>query len=186
MPLGSLARIAPRRPRVAKPETCRVLRISDLDQQFGIGQHLARRGDVAWRTQVRAVAQFDVLVSTFAADPKVAFLAEPVFTCILPSEQLITLCFHRHQGAYALLMESNFARSQWARLATGSAQRFFQPDAAEKVVLPVPDQGLAERWHGTLVDLLVRRREMRSRMDALLAEVGRLYAEIHPVIQTRA
>ncbi len=186
MPLGSLARISPRRPRVVKPETCRVLRISDLDQQLGIGQHLARRADVAWRTQVCAVAQFDVLVSTFAADPKVAFLAEPVNRCILPTEQLITFCFHRHQGAYALLMESRFARSQWARLATGSVQRFVQPAAAEQVVLPVPDRGLAERWHGTLVDLLVKRREMRRRMDALLAEVGRLYAAIHPAIEIRA
>ncbi|WP_295390172.1 hypothetical protein [uncultured Thiodictyon sp.] len=184
-PLGSLAQIAPREPREANPETCRALRISDLDQQFGIAPRLAGRPELAWRTQVRPLAQFDVLLSTFAADPKVAFVAEPVTECILPSEQLITLCFHRFQGAFALLMESALVRAQWVRLATGSVQRFVQPAAVDQLVLPVPDQGLAERWHASLVDLMAKRRAARHRMDALLAEVGRLYDAIHPAIEAR-
>ena len=82
-------------------------------------------------------------------------------------------------------MESALVRAQWVRLATGSVQRFVQPAAVDQLVLPVPDQGLAERWHASLVELMAKRRAARRRMEALLADVGRLYDAIHPAIEVR-
>lgn len=185
-PLGRLAQISPREPRVTKPQGCLALRIGDLDQHLGIAEHLSSRTDLAWRTQTRALTQFDVLVSTFVGEPKVAFVPEPVGDCILPSEQLVTLCFHRAQGAYALLMESALVRAQWSRLATGQVQRFVPPGAVGQVVLPVPEQDLAETWHAALVDLMAKRRESRGRMEEVLAQVAQLYDAIHPAIGARA
>ena len=180
VPLGALAQISPRAPKVRTTQSCRVLRIGDLDRQFGYAECLPPREQTAWRSQTRALTPGDVLVSTFAAEPKVALADRPVEGCILPSEQLITLCFHRHQGAYALIMESPLIQAQWTRLATGAGMRFVQPGLVGRIVLPVPEDEQAADWHHRLVDILARRREARRRMQAILGDLGRLYRDLHP------
>lgn len=180
VPIGALAQVSPRTPKAGAPAGCRVLRIGDLDRQFGYDERLPAWDAIGWRSQTRAVARFDVLVSTFAIEPKVAFVDRPTDDCVLPSEQLVTLCFHRHQGAYALLMESPLVQSQWARLATGTGQRFVQPGLVGRIVLPVPEEGLAADWHHRLAEVLAKRRDAKRRMRGMLDELGRLYRDRHP------
>jgi hypothetical protein len=182
-PLGSLARINPREPRASRPPQCRALRLADLDPHFGISEHLPDRQQMAWRTQTRALAQYDVLISSFAGDPRVAFVPDPATGCILPTEQIITLCFHRFQGAYALLMESALVRAQWARLATGSVQHFVPPASASQLTVPIPEPVLAAAWHHELLEIMAKRRTAQRQIDEALSAVGRLYATLHPTVE---
>lgn len=186
VPVAELARINPRHPRAERPSACRALRIGDVDDHFGIAPQLADRDAMAWRTQTRPVSRYDVLISTFATDSKVAWISDPVTECILPSEQLITLCFHRHPGAFALLMESVAVRAQWVRLATGSTQRFVSPGAVGQLVVPVPEPERAERWHQRLHDLLHKRGESERRLAELQARMHPLYRALHPFSTPRA
>ena len=181
VPLGDLARISPRHPRVAQESGCRVLRISDVDDHFGIADHLGGRDEMAWRTQRRPVAQYDVLISAFSAEGKVALITDSPAGCVLPTEQLITLCFHRHQGAYALLLESVLVQTQWTRLATGSLQRFVQPGLVHQLVLPVLEPEQAQAWHERLVDILRKRQKAQRSMAGMRTDMINLYRRLHPV-----
>lgn len=221
-PLTVLAHIGPPGPSAPDsewyPGRCRVLRIGDLDRQLGFTGDLPRRDQAGWRSQSRPIQQGDVLVSTFAGEPKVALVDEipldeiPVpdhassshrisarsrvapgaddpeggrpnqrqGPCILPSEQLLILRFHRWPAAGALLMDSESVMTQWRRLATGMAHRFVHPAMAQRLVLPVPEPEQAETWDRALLDLLAQRRQARCRMDALCADLAERYRARHP------
>jgi hypothetical protein len=186
VPLAELARVSPRSPRAADQSDCAALRIGDVDAHLGIAGQLPRREQIAWRTQRRRIDELDVLISTIADDGRVALIADPVRDCILPSEQLITLCFHRHPGAYALLLESAPVQAQWSRLAMGAVQRFVHPAAVERLVLPRLDAERGGDWHRRVVELLRRRRSARRRMLAAQADLQAPYRAVHPGEQSPA
>ncbi len=183
LPLTKLASVNPRHPTVEHEFGCKVLRISDLDDHLGIATHLAEREDVAWRVQRRPVKRFDVLVSTFAAESRVAFAAASMGECVLPTEQLVTLCFHHHQGAYALLMESALVQAQWQRLATGSMQRFVPPASVRQLVMPVLDSVLAEEWHERLVEILTARSKAQVNLQEAKQKMFDYYRSVHPAFE---
>jgi len=160
-----------------------VLRIGDVDGHFGIAPALVEREAISWRTHKRAIARYDVLISSFVAEARVTFIAEPVEDCILPTEQLITLRFHRYQGAYSLLMESALVQAQWMRIATGSLQRFVQSSAVEELVLPLLPAHLAEDWHERLLEVLHKRTEAQQAMRLARAEIRQFYRAVHPVME---
>lgn len=180
VPLTKLANVNPRYPVVEHESGCKVLRIGDLDDHLGISTRLAEREDVAWRVQRRPVERFDVLVSTFAAESRVAFVAERASECVLPTEQLVTLCFHHHQGAYAMLLESALVQAQWQRLATGSMQRFVPPAAIRQLVMPSLEPSRAEDWHERLVGILAARSKAEESLLAAKEKMFDYYRSVHP------
>ncbi|WP_058557988.1 hypothetical protein [Thiohalocapsa sp. ML1] len=192
LPLSALARINPKAPRAAEPARCRVLRIKDLDHQLGVAGPLPGRNETAWRSQTRVVTVDDVLLSTFAAEPKVAYIDAPAAVaaaaqaqapgdgCVLPSELVLTLCFHRWPGAYALVLESPPVLAQWRRLATGGGLRFVQPAEAAALALPLPEPEQATAWQERLTDLLAERRAARGTLQALADQLHWLYRASHP------
>lgn len=181
--LTKLASVNPRHPAVAHESGCKVLRIGDLDNHLGIATRLADREEVAWRVQHRPVERFDVLVSTFAAESRVAFAAAGTGECVLPTEQLVTLCFHHHQGAYALLMESVLMQAQWQRLATGSMQRFVPPSSVSQLVMPTLDPSLAEDWHERLVAILAARSKAQANLQTAKEKMFDYYRSVHPAFE---
>ena len=183
VPVTKLASVNPRHPAVEQEYGCKVLRIGDLDDHLGIAARLAEREEVAWRVQRRPVERFDVLVSTFAAESRVAFVAVGTGECVLPTEQLATLCFHQHQGAYALLMESALVQAQWQRLATGSMQRFVPPASVRQLVMPTLDPSLAEDWHERLVEILGARSKAQASLLVAKEKMFDYYRSVHPAFE---
>ena len=179
--IEEVAQINPRHPRVQHEERCKVLRLSDLDDHLGIAKDLIKREDMSWRTQKRQLHQNDILISSFVSEGKIAFITDEVPDCILPTEQLITLCFHRYHGAYALLMESSVVQSQWQRLASGSTQRFVQSNAIKQLVLPVLENNQAKSWHERLIDVLDKRKKAEQDLNKCQDEMYRIYRSVHPV-----
>jgi hypothetical protein len=186
VPVSELASINPRHPSVERESDCKVLRISDLDDHLGIASRLTGREDMAWRVQRRPTQVFDVLISTFASEAKVALVTEPFSECVLPTEQLTTLCFHRHQGAYALLMESSLVQAQWQRLTTGSVQRFVSPSSVRQLVLPTLETKRAESWHERLTEILAVRRKAQQRLTMARIRMSDYYRTVHPAIDEDA
>jgi len=161
-----------------------VLKIGDLDGQLDFRQPKAKAGDDGWRFHKRPLSQFDVLVSSFVQEPKVAIVQTEPAESTRASEQLAVLSFHRTPGAYALLMDTPLLRQQIAGLATGTVQRFVQPKMLDQLVLPVldrEDRVLANRWHNQLLELLEEKTQAQLKMSRLKEDMFAIFRKVHPV-----
>jgi len=121
--------------------------------------------------------------SMFALDSKIAFISTEPDADILPSEQLVTLCFHQYEGAYALLLETPLIQGQLRRLATGTVQRFVQPSALKSVMIPRLEAQLAKRWHQQLIQILDNRQQALARMTELTPKIQTLFEQQHNINQ---
>ncbi len=157
----------------------RSLRIRDLDNQMGIPDQLEPIENTAWRFRSYPLQKYDVLVSTFAQDSKVGFMERHPEHITRPSEQLITLAFHKHQGAYALIMETPFVKSQLIRLASGTVQKFIPPALVNRLVLPPVNEQTAARWHRHLVTFMSKATEARKKLTELESPMGKKFDIAH-------
>jgi len=176
-PITSLARINP----VIKTEATSkayVLRIRDLNDNIGIATDLAPIEEFDWRCRNTALQGNDVLVSTIASDSRVAFIDNPKQT-IFPSQQLVTLAFHQHQAAWALVMETPFVQNQLASLASGSVQQFIPPHLFERLVLPPIADHLAERWHRHAQRALGKATNASKGLDDLTLPMNKVFEQAH-------
>ena len=157
----------------------RSLRIRDMDNQMGYAQQLPLAEHTAWRLRQHALQKYDVLVSSFAQDSKVGFIERQPECITRPSEQLMTLAFHKYQGAYALIMETPFIKSQLARLASGSVQLFIPPALVSRLVLPPVNEQAASRWHHQLVKCLNKASAAKRQLAELTEPMQRIYDHTH-------
>ncbi|WP_257292495.1 hypothetical protein, partial [Endozoicomonas sp. ONNA1] len=136
---------------------------------------------MTWRTRPRPNQPYDVLVSTFTQQIKVSFIEQTPERETLPSDQLATLAFHKYQGAYALMMETPFVRSQLSRLATGSVQQFVPTTMIRKLVLPPIEQHpeQAQRWHRLLVKSTTKAARARQQMAELTPALQQIFDQAH-------
>lgn len=186
VPLARLAEVNPksegasRRTSVADP---RVIKIGNLDGQLTVNIPDTRSTESRWRFHKRPLTRFAVLVSTFVQEPKVAILSREPQQQLLASEQLAVLNFHRTAGAYALLMETPLMRQQIARLATGTVQRFVQPQLLEQIVVPVIEPATANQWHNRLIELLEEKTLAGTELDDLYRKMYQTYRQVHPDVE---
>lgn len=163
---------------------CPVVKIGSLDGQQSF-QLPKREAETLWRVHKRPLRCFDVLLSTFSQEPKVAMVSHEPDSSILVSEQLGVLQFHRTPGAYALLLETPFIRQQINRLATGTVQRFVQPRMLKKLILPPIEDVLAKQWHRQLLDLLEAKASADKKLKKLSEKMFLVYRQIHPVMDVQ-
>ena len=186
MPLDQLASINPIPQNQSIQSGAQILRISDLNDHFSIQQNLSNKSQSPSRTHKRPLQQYDTLVSMFVLDSKVAFIPKEPNEVVLPSEQLVTLCFNQYQGAYALLLETSLIQGQLRRLATGTMQRFVQPSALKSVMMPKLNGNLARRWHQQLIQILDNRQQALARMAELTPKIQALFEQQHNINQHQA
>jgi uncharacterized membrane-anchored protein YjiN (DUF445 family) len=126
-----------------------------------------------------------VLVSTFVQEPKVGLLSDPAPAVIFASEQLAVLNFHRTPGAYALLLETTLVRQQVERLATGTVQRFVQPEQFKRILVPPIEEAVAQNWHQQLVELQQQKLAARRELESIQCAMQRVFRQVHPQLPTR-
>jgi hypothetical protein len=180
--LGQLAQINPKPiiESVKVPYTVPVIKIKDLDGQQSMHiPKVDKKG--GWRVHKRLLNQFDVLVSTFVQDPKVALAVQPPKVETQISEQIAVLKFHHSPGAYALLMETPLIRKQIEWLSTGMVQRFVQAKMFEQIVLPEIDQVQATTWHQQLGTLLEAKSKATKDLNKIYQDMYQVYRKVHPV-----
>lgn len=184
VPLSRLAEVNPKGSG-ASDRASTVVKIGDLSGQFDIELKVEGGQESRWRYHRHPLSPLAVLVSTFVQEPKVGLLSASAPSAIFASEQLAVLNFHRTPGAYALLLETNLVRQQIERLATGTVQRFVQPQQFKRILVPPIEEAVAQRWHRQLVELqqqkLVAQRELKSIRRAM----QRVFRQVHPQLPTQ-
>jgi len=184
VPLAKLADINPRLTNSVKPQhqatNPDIIKIKHLDGQQSIMKPEKTGAGTGWRVHTRPLSRFDVLISTFVQEPKVAIVFREPETMTLVSEQLAVLNFHHSPGAYALLMEAPLIRQQISWLATGTVQRFVQSKILAHLVLPKIDRELAMQWHQQLLELLETKADASKRLDELYLKMFQVYRRVHP------
>ncbi len=161
-----------------------VVKIRNLDGQQAITFSAFNEAAPGWRVHKCPLSQFDVLISTFVQEPKVAIVSTDLGMATLASEQLAVLNFHHSPGAYALLMEMPLIRRQISRLATGTVQRFVQPRMLANIVLPEIDRDIASQWHHQLMELLETKARAGTSLDAIEKDMYQVYRQVHPETNT--
>ena len=181
--LSELAELNPRSSGYDQTQTYPVVKISHLDGQQSVELPTESSSEAGWRTHKRLLQNNDVLVSTFAQDPKVAAVLNVTNTQLQISEQLAVVKFHHSPGAYALLMETPLIKKQVAWLATGSIQRFIQPSMLNKIVMPEIERDTANKWHQQLVVLQQAKVKSTDELKSLYKEMHKVYRSVHPDIE---
>lgn len=183
VPLSRLAEVNPK--GKGTPERmAAIIKIGDIAGQLDV--HIAPQGaqESHWRYHKKPLCPLTVLVSTFVQEPKVGLLPDRLPSAIYASEQLAVLNFHRSPGAYALLLETRLVRQQIERLATGTIQRFVQPEQFKRIVVPPIEEQMAQDWHQQLVEIqqqkLTAQRELASTRRAMQA----VFRQVHPALST--
>lgn len=177
--LTKLALINPKSKYVSDPlQQTHVVKISDINSQLSVNK--SEQNGFGWRTLKSTLMPFDVLISTFVQEPRVAIIAQELKTLPLVSEQLAILRFHHAPGAYALLMETELITEQMRALAHGTTQRFIQHKMLEQIVIPEIEQSLAYSWHQQLLELQQEKEMLEQEISLLLEQMYSIYRTIHP------
>ncbi|MBT6340190.1 MAG: hypothetical protein HOJ48_12940, partial [Desulfobacula sp.] len=130
----------------------KVLLIGNVSESMTIKYPLPDKTETRWRLQKQRIRQYDVVMSTFADNTRIAYFADDPEDDIYPTEQIAVLRFNAFPGAYALLMESRLVKMQLKRLVSSGGFRFLSPHQLEQIVLPEIDPDIARSWHLKLVD----------------------------------
>jgi len=182
VPLSHLAEVNPKGGSTPE-ESDRILKIGDLTGQLDILLDSAQSSDSRWRYHRRPLRPLSVLVSTFVQEPKVALFTDVQSVKTFASEQLAVLNFHHTPGAYALLLETDLVRQQIVRLATGTVQRFVQPEFFKQIVVPVIETEIAKDWHQRMIDIQRNKAEARRALVRLKDEMYSVYRQVHPELE---
>ncbi|WP_157976541.1 restriction endonuclease subunit S [Parahaliea mediterranea] len=184
VPLSRLAEVNPKGSASAD-QASTIIKIGDITGHFDIQLDAEASKDRRWRYHRRSLSPFAVLVSTFVQEPKVGLLSSALPSATFASEQLAVLNFHRTPGAYALLLETTLVRQQVARLATGTVQRFVQPEQFKRIVVPPIEGAIAQDWHQRLTEIQQQKSEARRELVNLDREMQQVFRRVHPELSAR-
>ena len=162
----------------------KVLQIANISEHLSLKFPLQERTNETWRTQYRALCQYDVLVSTFAENARVAYMDSLPGELIYPSGQIAALRFHKYPGAFALLMESRLVRMQLKRLAVNGGLRFIPLGQLDKTVLPEPDPTTAKFWHEKVVAHHEKSRDAEKELNVILQQLLPVFNAAHGISQS--
>ena len=94
--------------------------------------------------------------------------------------------FRETPAAWALLLSTDAARSQAARLVVGSVQQFVPPDALRSLRVPVPPREVRDRWQRTVERHHAQRRTQDRQWASLMTEMTSVFEAAHrPFMVTR-
>ncbi len=151
-PISTLAVLNPS-PESSRPgEADKVLQIGNISDSLAINSPLPDRADSRWRIQQRRLQQYDVVMSTFAENARVAYLHRRPEEKVCPGEQVAVLKFYNYPAAYALLMETWLVRMQLRRLASGGGLRFVGRRQLSKLVLPDLEPETGAFWQQKMAE----------------------------------
>jgi hypothetical protein len=87
----------------------------------------------------------DVILSTLASNPRVAFMVSKSQVPVHAVDHWERLRFRAHAAAFALILQTGAVTRQLRSFASGSVQQFVRPEDIQRLFLPVlPDETLSQ------------------------------------------
>jgi hypothetical protein len=121
----------------------------------------------------------EVLLSTLGSSFRVAYVDDGVAPNTFPMDSWVRLRFRETPAAWALLLSTEQARSQTARLAIGSVQQFTPPEALLSIHIPTPERDVRDRWQRAVERHHGQRRMLDQRWNALTSALSRAFEDAH-------
>lgn len=163
------------------------LRISDVGSDFTLAA-APQPQRVTWPGRIyhRSLRRDEVLVSLFAASPKVVFAGAIPAEDVLVTDHWERLRFRETPGAWAMIMNSQLVRLQIGMLARGAARQFLGAGSIQRIVLPNIEREERELWDHQLRRYQQNRLRLEAAWQKLAAEAQELFDRLHREAGTTA
>lgn len=112
----------------------------------------------------------DVLLSTLASSPRVAFAPSTPGPTVYAMDHWERLRFRSHAAAFALILQTDAVARQMRYLATGSLQQFVRPEDIQRIFLPVLPEETLSNWDRTFRSLAKSWQQTDSEWQAAMRE----------------
>lgn len=163
------------------------LRLSDVDRDLMVKNVEPMPVAQATRIFKRPLGKGEVLLSTFAANPRVAFVDKSFEEKVYVTDHWERLRFSETPAAWALILNAQPVRQQIEGLAMGTAQQFIYADRLKRLLVPVVTQDKRHQWEQVVLNHHRRKRELNQKWQAVWQETQMVFNEVHklPASQTQ-
>lgn len=155
------------------------LRLNDIDRDLMVGVVAPAPVTQATRIFKEPLSQGEVLLSTFAANPKVVFVDRSLDDKIYVTDHWKRLRFLETPAAWAVILNAEPVREQLAGLAMGSIQQFIYADRLTQLMVPLVPLEQRRLWEQLVFTHHQRKRELNQKWYSLWDETLRLFNEVH-------
>jgi hypothetical protein len=179
--VAELASFAPRARLPRAHEGGRVLRLSDVGEDFLVPSFddAASSQIIPSRTLAKPLVPGEVLLSTLGSSFRAAYVDDDIPPNTFPVDGWVRLRFRETPAAWALLLSTVPLRSQAARLTVGSVQQFVPPDALRSLRVPTPPRDVRDRWQRAVERHHAQRRSLDHQWSALANELSAAFDTVH-------
>jgi hypothetical protein len=155
------------------------LKLSDIDRDLMVDFVAPAPVTQVTRIFKEPLSKGEVLLSTFAANPKVVFVDRSFDEKIYVTDHWKRLRFLETPAAWALILNTEPVREQLAGLTMGTVQQFIYADRLTKLMLPNVPLEQRREWEQVVLTHHRRKRELNQKWDVLWQEMQRLFDEVH-------
>jgi hypothetical protein len=155
------------------------LRLSDVDQDLMVKHVEPMPVTQATRIYKHPLGKGEVLLSTFAGSPRVAFTDKGFEDKVYVSDHWARLRFTETPAAWALVLNAKPVKDQFEGLAMGSAQQFIYADRLQRLLVPKVEKDLRHRWEEVVLTHHQRKRELDHKWQAVWEETQQVFNEVH-------
>jgi hypothetical protein len=155
------------------------LRLNDIDRDLMVGLVAPAPVTQATRIFKEPLTKGEVLISTFAANPKVVFVDRSLDEKIYVTDHWKRLRFLETPAAWALILNAEPVREQLAGLAMGTIQQFIYADRLTQLMVPLVPLEQRRLWEQVVFTHHQRKRELNQKWHSLWDETLLLFNEVH-------
>jgi hypothetical protein len=155
------------------------LRLNDIDRDLMVGLVTPAPVTQATRIFKEPLSPGEVLLSTFAANPKVVFVDRSLEDKIYVTDHWKRLRFLETPAAWALILNAEPVREQLAGLAMGSIQQFIYADRLMQLMVPPVPLEQRRLWEQVVFTHHQRKRELNQKWHSLWSETMDIFNEVH-------
>jgi len=155
------------------------LQLNDIDRDLMVGLVTPAAVTQATRIFKEPLAPGEVLISTFAANPKVVFVDRSLDRKIYVTDHWRRLRFLETPAAWALILNAEPVREQLAGLAMGTIQQFIYADRLTQLMVPLVPLEQRRLWEQMVFTHHQRKRELNQKWHSLWSETMDIFNEVH-------
>jgi hypothetical protein len=155
------------------------IQLNDIDRDLMVGMVTPAPVTQATRIFKEPLSKGEVLLSTFAANPKVVFVDRSLDDKIYVTDHWKRLRFLETPAAWAAILNAEPVREQLAGLAMGSIQQFIYADRLTQLMVPLVPLDRRRLLEQVVFTHHQRKRELNQKWHSLWDETLRLFNEVH-------
>ena len=155
------------------------LRLQDIDGDLMVNPIAPLPITQATRIFKHPLRKGEVLLSTFAANPRVAFVDRGFEETVYATDNWARLRFKETPAAYALILNAGAIQEQLTGLTGGRMRQFVPSDRVDRLLLPHVPLAQRQVWEQVVLTHHQRKRELNQRWRSLWQRLEALFKIAH-------